>query len=72
MTKYRVKIMENMKMKLARVEAKLSQEALAKLIGVSRQTINMIERGEYNPSLQLCIKICKALNRTLDQLFWEV
>lgn len=64
--------MENMKMKLARVEAKLSQESLAKLIGVSRQTINMIERGEYNPSLQLCIKICKALNRTLDQLFWEV
>lgn len=51
--------------------AKLSQEALAKLIGVSRQTINMIERGEYNPSLQLCIKICKALDRTLDQLFWE-
>lgn len=50
-------------MKLARVEAKL--------IGVSRQTINMIERGEYNPSLQLCIKICKALDRTLDQLFWE-
>lgn len=63
--------MENMKLKLARVEAKLSQEALAKLIGVSRQTINMIERGEYNPSLQLCIKICKALDRTLDQLFWE-
>ncbi len=64
--------MENMKMKLARVEAKLSQDSLAKKIGVSRQTINMIERGEYNPSLQLCIKICKALNRTLDQLFWEV
>ena len=63
--------MENIKMKLARVEARLSQEALAKLIGVSRQTINMIERGEYNPTLQLCIKICKALNRTLDQLFWE-
>lgn len=63
--------MENMKMKLASVEAKLSQEALAKLIGISRQTINMIERGEYNPSLQLCIKICKALDRTLDQLFWE-
>lgn len=63
--------MENMKLKLARVEAKLSQEALAKLIGVSRQTINMIERGEYNPSLQLCIKICKALDRTLEQLFWE-
>lgn len=64
--------MDNLKMKLARVEARLSQEMLAKKIGVSRQTINMIERGEYNPSLQLCIKICKALNRTLDQLFWEV
>lgn len=63
--------MENMKMKLARVELKLSQEGLAKKIGVSRQTINMIEKGEYNPSLQLCLKICKALNRTLDQLFWE-
>lgn len=64
--------MENMKMKIARVEKRLSQDALAKDIGVSRQTINMIERGEYNPSLQLCIKICKALNRTLDELFWEV
>ena len=63
---------ENIKMKVARVEARLSQEMLAKKIGVSRQTINMIERGEYNPSLQLCIKICKTLNRTLDQLFWEV
>ncbi len=63
--------MENIKMKVARVEARLSQDALAKQIGVSRQTINMIERGEYNPSLQLCIKICKALNRTLDQIFWE-
>lgn len=72
LTKCRVITMENIKMKLARVEARLSQDALAKLIGVSRQTINMIERGEYNPSLQLCIKICKALNRTLDQLFWEV
>lgn len=63
--------MENIKMKVARVEARLSQEALAKKINVSRQTINMIERGEYNPSLQLCLKICQALNRTLDQLFWE-
>ena len=64
--------MENTKMKEARCEKKLSQEALAKLIGVSRQTINMIERGEFNPSIMLCIKICKALDRTLDQLFWEV
>lgn len=58
-------------MKLARIEKRLSQDMLAKSIGVSRQTINMIERGEYNPSLQLCIKICKALNRTLNELFWE-
>ena len=64
--------MENTEMKEARCEKKLSQEALAKLIGVSRQTINMRERGEFNPSIMLCIKICKALDRTLDQLFWEV
>lgn len=58
-------------MKLARQEKKLSQEELAKRIGVSRQTINMIENGSYNPTLQLCIKICKELNKKLDELFWE-
>ena len=63
--------MEGKKVKLARQEKKLSQEELAKRIGVSRQTINMIENGSYNPTLQLCIKICKELNKKLDELFWE-
>ncbi|SHK49006.1 putative transcriptional regulator [Clostridium cavendishii DSM 21758] len=63
--------MKNIKMKLARVEADLSQEQLAQIIGVARQTISLIEAGKYNPSLNLCISICKALNKTLDDLFWE-
>lgn len=63
--------MSNIKMKGARVEARLLQEDLAKLINVSGQTINMIEKGKYNLFLQLCIKICKVLNRTLDQLLWD-
>lgn len=63
--------MEGKKIKLARLEKKISQEELAKRIGVSRQTINMIENGSYNPTLQLCIKICKELSKTLDELFWE-
>ena len=49
----------------------LSQEELARLAGVSRQTINMIERGDFNPSLHLCLGICRILGRTLDELFWE-
>ena len=63
--------MEGKKIKFARLEKKISQEELAKRIGVSRQTINMIENGSYNPTLQLCIKICKELSKTLDELFWE-
>lgn len=63
--------MINEKMKEARINKGLSQGELAKLINVSRQTINMIENGEYNPTLLLCIKICKVLDKTLDQLFWE-
>lgn len=59
-------------MKVARVELDLSQEELANKVGVTRQTINMIELGNYNPTLNLCISICKALNKTLDDLFWEV
>ena len=64
--------MPNEKMKEARLERKLSQAELAKLIGVSRQTINMIENGDYNPTITLCVKICKVLEKTLDELFWEV
>lgn len=63
--------MRNKRMKIARVEADLSQEQLAKAVGVTRQTIGMIEAGKYNPSLKLCIAICKELNKTLDDLFWE-
>ncbi|WP_042351421.1 helix-turn-helix transcriptional regulator [Bacillus massiliigorillae] len=63
--------MKNIKLKLARVEKDLSQEELATLVGVSRQTIGLIEAGKYNPSLNLCIKICKVLSRTLNDLFWD-
>ena len=66
------KDMLNQKMKNARIEKNLSQTELAKIINVSRQTINMIENGDYNPSIKLCVAICKALDKTLDELFWEV
>jgi putative transcriptional regulator len=62
----------NMKLKLARIEKNLSQQELADRVDVTRQTIGLIERGNYNPTLNLCIRIAKALDRTLDQLFWEV
>jgi len=61
----------NMKLKLARVENNLSQQELADKVDATRQTIGLIEKGKYNPSLNLCIRIAKALNKTLDQLFWE-
>ena len=63
--------MKNLKMKIARVENEISQEQLAKTVGVTRQTIGMIEAGKFNPSLQLCIAICRALGKTLNDLFWE-
>ena len=63
--------MKNKKMKIARIECDLSQEQLAEAIGVARQTVGLIEAGNYNPSLNLCIAICKTLNKTLNDLFWE-
>ena len=63
--------MKNLKLKAARVGKDLSQEDLANLVGVTRQTIGMIEAGKYKPTLKLCLAICKVLDRTLDQLFWE-
>ena len=63
--------MKNKKMKIARIECDMSQEQLADVVGVTRQTIGLIEAGNYNPSLNLCIAICKALNKTLNDLFWE-
>jgi putative transcriptional regulator len=62
---------KNKKMKIARIECDLSQEQLADKVGVTRQTIGMIEAGNYNPTLNLCISICKVLNKTLNDLFWE-
>ena len=63
--------MKNLKLKSARAAKDLSQKELADIVGVSRQTIGMIEAGEYNPTLNLCIAICKALDKTLNDLFWE-
>ena len=63
--------MKNKRMKVARVECDFTQEQLAEKVGVTRQTIGLIEAGNYNPSISLCIAICKALNKTLDDLFWD-
>ena len=63
--------MKNLRLKSARAAKDLSQQQLADLCHVSRQTINSIEKGEYNPTINLCIAICKALDKTLDELFWE-
>ncbi|MBP3913986.1 MAG: helix-turn-helix transcriptional regulator [Lachnospiraceae bacterium] len=63
--------MKNLKLKAARAGLDLSQDDLAKRVGVSRQTISAIEKGDYNPTINLCIKICKELGRTLDELFWQ-
>lgn len=62
---------KNLAMKQARTEKGLSQEALAAAVGVSRQTINAIEKGDYNPTIRLCISICRILGLTLNDLFWE-
>ena len=61
----------DLRMKMARIERDLSQQELSDLVGVTRQTIGLIEKGRYNPSLNLCLRIAKALDKTLDQLFWE-
>ncbi len=63
--------MKNLKMKSARAALDLSQDELAKRCEVSRQTISAIEKGDYNPTIKLCIAICKVLGKTLDELFWE-
>ena len=63
--------MKNLKLKAARAAKDMSQQLLAEAVGVSRQTINTIEKGDYNPSIRLCIAICKALDKSLDELFWE-
>ena len=63
--------MKNMRLKAARAAMDLSQQELADQVGVSRQTISAIEKGDYNPTINLCIAICKSLGKTLDELFWN-
>ena len=63
--------MRNLKLKFRRIELNISQTELANRAGVTRQTIGLIESGEFNPSIKLCIAICKALGVTLNDLFWE-
>ena len=62
---------KNLRIKAARAALDMTQKDLADAVGVSRQTMNAIEKGEYNPTVKLCIKICKVLNKSLDELFWE-
>lgn len=62
---------KNLRLKAARAERDMTQQALAEAAGVSRQTINAIEKGEYNPTIRLCLTICHVLGKTLDELFWE-
>ena len=62
--------MKNLKLKAARAGRDMSQQQLAEAVGVSRQTINAIEKGDYNPTIKLCLAICRALSCTLDELFW--
>ena len=63
--------LKNLKVKFARLEKDISQTELAKRVGVTRQTIGMIEAGDYNPTLKLCVAICRELDKTLNDLFWE-
>ena len=62
---------KNLKLKAARAEKDMTQAELATAVGVTRQTMNAIETGEYNPTIKLCRAICRVLDRTLDDLFWE-
>lgn len=63
--------MKNLRLKAARAAMDLSQQELAEKTGVSRQTISAIEKGDYNPTIKLCLAICRAVGKTLDDLFWE-
>lgn len=62
---------KNLRLKSARAALDMSQKDVAEAVGVTRQTMNAIENGDYNPSVKLCISICRVLGKTLDQLFWE-
>ena len=62
--------MKNLRLKAARAGQDMSQQELADAVGVSRQTISAIEKGDYNPTINLCVRICRVLGKTLDVLFW--
>ncbi len=62
---------KNQAIRLARMEKGMTQKDLAQAVGVSRQTVNAIEQGDYNPTIRLCRAICRVLGKTLDELFWE-
>ena len=61
----------NIPIKVARAQLDLTQKELAEKVGISRQTMNSIEQGEYNPTIKLCRAICRVLGKSLDDLFWE-
>lgn len=63
--------MKNLKIKVARVEKDMTQKDLAEAVGVSRQTMLAIEKGDYNPTIKICLSICHVLEKSLDDLFWE-
>lgn len=62
---------KNLKVKAARAMLDMTQKDLAEAVGVTRQTMNAIEKGDYNPTIKLCIAICRVLGKSLDELFWE-
>lgn len=62
---------KNLKIKSAWAALDMTQKDLAEKVGVTRQTISAIEKGDYNPTINLCIQICKVLGKTLDELFWD-
>ncbi len=64
-------IARNLRIKVARAEKDMTQKALAEAVGISRQTMNAIEQGEYNPTIRLCRAICRVLGKSLDDLFGE-
>jgi putative transcriptional regulator len=65
------RVKKNLRLKSARAAKDISQKELAEAVGVTRQTINAIESGDYNPTIKLCVSICRVLGKTLDDIFWE-
>jgi len=66
-----IDIARNIRIRVARAEKDMTQKALAEAVGVSRQTMNAIEQGDYNPTIKLCRAICRILGKSLDELFGE-